>query len=85
MTTISPTLCRACAHADRPAGATATWAPTRCSAYPDYIPDEIALLAGDHRRPRGDETDGLVFEQDATDGAAEAFDEWQRFAGVDAG
>lgn len=37
--------------------------PWTCDAYPDGIPPDI-LAGEDHRRPRGDEAGGLVFDPD---------------------
>lgn len=81
MTTILPSLCLSCARrsSDSDAG-TGTPLANRCAAYPGGIPQDIRDGA-DHRMPRGDERDGLVYEPiaDAAD-AALYFNAWQRFA-----
>jgi hypothetical protein len=47
-----------------------------CEAFPDAIPDEIIMFAGDHRTPI-DGDGGVVFEQDTTAAAREAFEDWR--------
>lgn len=37
-----------------------------CQAYPTGIPPAIIDNLGDHRRPRGDEKNGLVYQGDPT-------------------
>lgn len=64
-----PVLCAACA---RVTGANS------CQAFPDRIPRAISLGGDDHRRARGDEVDGLVFEQADTDEARRWFAGWER-------
>jgi hypothetical protein len=57
-----PTICLACKHLrtiTEPGEPPVT--PT-CNAYPNGIPGEIIREQGDHREPRGDEADGIVFE-----------------------
>lgn len=78
MSMYPPVICFACTRLDRtPAPITGAVAPIRCGAYPDAIPDEIRQGA-DHRVPRGDEHEGLVFEQIPTTEAVSAFDRWTR-------
>jgi hypothetical protein len=48
-----------------------------CSAFPAGIPDDIALHADDHREARGDEVDGLIFEQ--APGREMWFQAWSAF------
>lgn len=83
MSTILPTLCRACRRAAGPPpgfeGGPGTWAPNRCAAYPDGIPIDIALFGDDHHTARGDEVGGMVFVQAAGEAAADAFADWRRF------
>lgn len=80
MTSIGPVLCLSCSRLDRsttdPLG---TVMPNRCRAYPDLIPDEIALFGGDHHEPRGDEVDGVVYEQAPGDAANSDLKAWQAF------
>jgi hypothetical protein len=81
VTTILPALCRGCVHVDRtPIGKPATWVPNRCAAYPDGIPMEI-LFGHDHHEPRGDEVDGLTFEEVDTDEGRRAFEAWEALHG----
>jgi hypothetical protein len=49
-----PRICASCKHL----GKNAT-----CMAYPAEIPDSIWWEGEDHREPRGDEVDGVVWEQ----------------------
>lgn len=80
MTTLLPSLCLGCAHRlpDRDS-ATGTELPQRCAAYPSHIPADI-IDGADHRRPRGDEHNGLTYEpMSDTARAAFYFDAWQRF------
>lgn len=80
MTSQLPTLCWSCRRLDR--SVTAPGSPTpivsRCEAYPDGIPPEIAR-GGDHREPRGDEVDSLVFAQASGEVARGDLEMWQRY------
>jgi hypothetical protein len=59
---------------------------TRCTAYPEGIPVEIALEGFDHRRPFGGEKEGRLFLQRADEEGLEAFQDWLSvYAGVDSG
>jgi hypothetical protein len=81
MTTIAPVQCLGCSRLDRSItdryGAVI---PARCAAYPEQIPAEIATFGEDHRKPIGDERDGLVFA--SAEDSVDLFDAWRRFAGV---
>ena len=70
MTLTGPILCLACTrlHHDSPAVET-------CDAFPAGIPQAI-LDGGDHRKPRGGEVGGEVFEAAETPGAEVALDAW---------
>jgi hypothetical protein len=70
MTIQFPAQCMACAR--RTTG-------SMCEACPAGIPAEIGMRGDDHRRPRGDEVDGLVFEQADTDEARWWFASWTRY------
>lgn len=80
MTSMLPAQCLACIRR-HPTADPATHTPTviRCTAYPGGIPEDIADGA-DHRQPRGDEVDGLVFEMAADPVAARYFESWERYA-----
>lgn len=77
MTTVLPAQCFACARrtplADPETGTPLLGA---CTQYPGGIP-LVWALGGDHRRPRGDERDGLAFAQADDDTARQAFADWQ--------
>lgn len=78
MTTQVPAQCFACTRL-RPSSDPDTGTPTAgvCAAYPEGIPLDI-LLGADHRTARGDERDGLTFEQAGTDEARDAFRWWEK-------
>lgn len=50
---------------------------SRCAAYPSGIPLEV-LDGADHRTARGDEVDGITFDQADTDEARNAFGWWEK-------
>lgn len=65
MTYQLPTLCSTCTRLDRSVvGFGGTVLIKSCEAFPGGIPYEIGGLGGDHRKPRGDEVDGLTFNGD---------------------
>lgn len=70
MTSQLPVQCLACAR---------LLAGSTCEAYPAGIPAEIGMRGDDHRTPRGDEVDGLVFKQADTDEARRWFASWERY------
>lgn len=75
MTSIAPAQCLACTRLDRTGAVSVAGS---CTAYPRGIPVEIAVYGQDHRRPRGDEDQGLVFDQiDSTAGRA-AWSWWRQ-------
>ena len=82
MTTQMPAQCHACVHLT-PGVDPSTGTPIAgsCRAYPDGIPFAIVVAGADHRTARGDEMDGLTFQQADTDAARSAFDSWQRTFG----
>lgn len=82
MTSQLPALCLSCRHRE-PTSDPATGTPTvaRCSAYPTGIPRDVAWGA-DHHEPRGDEADGLVYEQAPGDEAESDLKSWQAFTTV---
>lgn len=82
MTTVLPAQCFACKRL-RPSSAGGTATVSTCDAYPDEIPFAIAAGA-DHREARGDERDGLTFEQAASDDARNAFRWWEKVFTVSA-
>lgn len=85
MTTVSPVQCFACTRLIKTADAsTNTQTVARCRAYPDGIPMEIGLLGADHRKARGDEKAGLIFDRAAGPEADDAWLWWTRKAQVKA-
>lgn len=70
-----PALCLSCVHRDPTTSPVGSPSIVRCAAYPDRIPADIAR-GGDHRTPRGDEVDGIVYDQQPGDAAAVSFDAW---------
>lgn len=84
MTTILPVQCLSCSRLDRSttAAGSTTAVPFRCTAYPDQIPRDLAMLGADHRIARGDEAAGLTFNLAV--GSQATFDIWRRtFGGSD--
>ncbi|NUT31537.1 MAG: hypothetical protein HOV79_00535 [Hamadaea sp.] len=81
MTTVVPALCFACTRL-QPAADPDTGTPVvgACTAYPDGVPVAIAL-GGDHHEQRGDERDGLTFEQADSDDARRAYSDWRNTFG----
>ncbi|GAA0719951.1 hypothetical protein Drose_06245 [Dactylosporangium roseum] len=79
MTSQVPALCLSCQHREATSDPNGMPLVVRCAAYPAGIPFDIAMGA-DHRKPRGDEQDGLVFTP--ADDSVDLFDAWQRFAGL---
>lgn len=69
MTTVVPSLCRACLRLRD---------GVSCDAFPGGIPDEIIRYGGDHRDPtRGDH--GLQFSLDP--GKRQEFEDWDQTFG----
>lgn len=81
MTGQLPAQCFACSRLMPTQSPTGTVTAVRCAAYPDDIPEDISLFCADHRVPRGDERDGLVFERASGPVADDAWTWWTRYAG----
>jgi hypothetical protein len=77
MTGQLPVQCLACARRSPTESPTDTSTAVICEAYPGGIPDEI-LFGADHRTPRGDERDGLLFERAEGPEADRAWVWWER-------
>lgn len=72
MTSIVPVQCRACAHLRE---------GNTCDAYPQQIPDAIAMFGRDHREAYpGDH--GVRYAQRPGADAAEAFAQWEQTFGT---
>lgn len=75
----TPMICNACTRLTvPPAARTGGLTPPRCTAYPDGIPTDI-VAGADHRTARGDEQDGLIFDQADGDHAEAMLSTWQRY------
>ena len=76
MTFGPPIICTGCSRLDvERSSSVAT--PGFCTAYPNGIPMDI-LDGADHRKPRGDEADGLIFDKRDDPAADIALEAWQR-------
>lgn len=82
MTGQLPAQCFACERLHPTESPTGAITAVRCDAYPASIPAEISLHCADHREPRGDERDGLVFDRAPGPVADWAWMWWERFAAV---
>lgn len=79
MTSQLPSLCLSCTRrADTGDETTGTPTVVRCAAYPDGIPADIGLGA-DHRKLRGDEANGLVYDPAHDPLSRGFFEAWQAF------
>lgn len=76
MTSQLPALCWSCERLLPDKDQNGTPLISRCRAFPERIPVEIAW-GSDHRQPRGDEVDDLVYKQ-KPDGKA-YFEAWRTF------
>lgn len=76
MTTVLPAQCFACRWLRyTPDPNTMTAVVSVCKAYPDGVPDDF-VMGADHRQARGDEQNGLKFEQIDDERAHRDFDFW---------
>lgn len=78
MTSQLPTLCLSCRHLDPSRDDLGARRVLTCRAYPTGIPTDIRR-AGDHHAPRGDEQDGLRYDQAHGLDAAMDLRAWQAF------
>lgn len=77
------TICTSCARLKREkmlSGVIAESPPVSCTAYPISIPPSIQNGWEDHRTIRGDEVDGLIFEQAEGPYAALVLEAWEKVA-----